>query len=85
MTMTEIPKRYYPTNSRLTKALRALNPEDPLSVIYGEILSILKMQNDGQKLQKGILRHVSQQNRRRGSQDDSTVRLTHRQRESSSK
>jgi len=34
-----------PSNSRLTDAHRALNLEDPLSVIYGEILSTLKMQN----------------------------------------
>ena len=42
---TEIPKRNDPSNRRLTDAHRALNPEDPLSVIYGGILSTLKMQN----------------------------------------
>ena len=44
-TKTEVPKRHDPSNSRLTDAHRALNPEDPLSVIYGEILSTFKMQN----------------------------------------
>ena len=44
-TKTVIPKRYDPPNSRLSDAYRALDPEDPLSVIYGEILSTLKMQN----------------------------------------
>ena len=44
-TKTEVPKRNDPSHSRLTDAHRALNPADPLSVIYGEILSTLKMQN----------------------------------------
>ena len=44
-TKTEIPKRNDSTNSQLPDAHRAFNPEDPLSVIYGEILNTLKIHN----------------------------------------